>query len=1427
MPDQPIRRITIFVSSPTDVMAERQRAGQVIDRMQSRYRDRADIRAVFFEATEKYYTADKSFQEQIPDAGDADLVVSIFWGRLGSELAPETFGTMPDGRPYPGGAVYELARAIEARHQRSVPDILVYRKVADTGISVTDPAQRRLMMAQLDALEAFWEQWFVSREGHFRAGFQTFARPDEFERRFEAHLRAWLNEQGLGGRELIWKIAERGSPFRGLEPYEPGHAEVFFGREREIDRGRERLLAAAAAGTGFLLVMGTSGVGKSSLVRAGLVTRLARPGDIDGVDLVRYALMRPGQAADPQHALAQALFRPQALPELVEGDFQESAQLAAVLAGDADAGKVPILRALDRLADKVKRERGYDRAVEARLLLVVDQLEELFASTVTESARAGFIRLMQALAGSGRVFVVATLRSSAYGAFARESELVALKNSGGTLDVALPGPEVLADIVRRPAAAAGLVFESRQQKGLDEALLDAAGGNVDALPLLGFTLQWLFEKREGETLTYAAYDQLGGLEGAISRAAEQAFMSVGDGAQAALPSLLRGLAESSRGAAGLVVRDLPLPSLPEGSPVRALADALVAARILLIRGEGEAATLRLTHEAVLRAWPRARDIVAKAQEYYRIRDDVMGAERRWRDKRRSDLLLPPGLPLAEAQSLRTTYGAELGAEVLAFIDASARKERRRQRRGYLVAAVFGVAAVVAVGESLEAFRQQRNAEQNLTQALITQAHFLSEAADRRLAEGDAGTAVLLALEALPDPPASLRPHVADAEATLFSARRRLLETGILAGHTGAVRAAQFSPDGKRVVTASVDASARIFDAVTGRSLLTLTGHAADVNGAAFSPDGSRVVTASTDQRGRIFDAASGQTLKILDGHTEPIWSAAFSAGGRLVITASDDRTARIWDAESGQTRTVLAGHDGPVTGARFSQDGTRAVTASADRTARIWDVASGQTVMTLRGHAGNVTGAAFSPDGRLVATSSTDGTARIWNAETGQPVSELKGHTGAVLSAAFSHDGRYVVTASTDGTARVWSAENGQALATLNADSGLMLNADFSPDDQRVVTGSSDGSARIWRVMPDGAAAVLAGHTAEAFWAAFSPDGSRVVTASADNTGRIWDAQTGQSIAVLTGHAGWLWCAAFSPDGRRVATGSVDGTVRIWDAQSGQAVRTLVGHGADVNSVAFSPDGRRIISASSDNRVRIWDADSGQTISVLDGDTHAMLSAAFSPDGRRVVTASDDPLARIKVREADTGRTLAVINTHNDRVMSVAFSPDGGRVLSASWDLTAIISDAVTAGPLVILRGHTGGVSSASFSPNGRRVVTGSDDYTARIWDAATGETIARLDGHGGAVWSASFSADGGRVLTASADRTARIWQLYATTQDLVDDAKRIIPRCLTRTERERYFLDPAPPAWCIETARMPYDTDAWKSWLALRKSGQTPPFPE
>jgi eukaryotic-like serine/threonine-protein kinase len=371
---------------------------------------------------------------------------------------------------------------------------LVYRKTADAGISVTDPVQRRLLTEQLDAFEIFWRRWFVSQEGHFLAGFQTFNTPDCFEAMLEDHLRSWLGERKLLGREVVWRIEERGSPFRGLAPYDSQHAEVFFGRDREIDLGRQRLIAAASAGAAFLLITGPSGCGKSSLARAGLATRLARPGDIVGIDHLRIAIVRPGEATNPERALAEALFR--AMPEFIESDFANPERLATVFMGEVSAATAPILRTLDRIAMRLKVTKNYSRPVSTQLLLVIDQLEELFASSIAPAVRLSIVRLIDALARSGRVLVIVTLRSSSYEAFARDPELVTLKDAGATLDLAVP----LADIVREPAAAAGLAFDN----GLDDTLLEVASRNTDALPLLGFTLQWLFEHRNADRLTFAA-----------------------------------------------------------------------------------------------------------------------------------------------------------------------------------------------------------------------------------------------------------------------------------------------------------------------------------------------------------------------------------------------------------------------------------------------------------------------------------------------------------------------------------------------------------------------------------------------------------------------------------------------------------------------------------------------------------------------------------------------------------------------------------------------------------------------------------------------------------------------------------------------------------------------------------------------------------
>ena len=361
---------------------------------------------------------------------------------------------------------------------------------------------------------------------------------------------------------------------------------------------------------------------------------------------------------------------------------------------------------------------------------------------------------------------------------------------------------------------------------------------------------------------------------------------------------------------------------------------------------------------------------------------------------------------------------------------------------------------------------------------------------------------------------------------------------LLVGHQGPVQSACFSPDGARVVTASYDRTARLWDAATGQELAALHGHEGRVESASFSPDGARIVTASWDCTARMWNAATGQELAALRGHEDRVWSARFSPDGARIVTASYDRTARIWDAATRQELAALHGHENWVWSACFSPDGARVVTASDDRTARLWDAATAQELAALRGHEGPVLSACFSPDGARIVTASYDRTARLWDAATGQELVALRGHQDAVQSACFSPDGARIVTASDDRTARLWDAATGQELSALRGHEGPVQSACFSPDGARIVTAADDRTAWLWDAAIGQGLAALPGHEDRVWSARFSPDGARIVTASDDRTARLWDAATGRELAALRGHKGRVLSACFSPDGARIVTAS-------------------------------------------------------------------------------------------------------------------------------------------------------------------------------------------------------------------------------------------------------------------------------------------------
>jgi WD40 repeat protein len=598
------------------------------------------------------------------------------------------------------------------------------------------------------------------------------------------------------------------------------------------------------------------------------------------------------------------------------------------------------------------------------------------------------------------------------------------------------------------------------------------------------------------------------------------------------------------------------------------------------------------------------------------------------------------------------------------------------------------------------------------------------------------------------------------------------------GHTAMVTGVCFSPDGKRLASAGPDGTAKVWDAKTGKEVLTFIGlKKGGIFGVCFSPDGKRLALAGFGTM-KVWDVKTRKEVLLLRGQNNGVASVCFSRDGKRLASASN-QTVKVWDAETGEEVLALKGPRDTVLSVCFSPDGKRLASAGFNQAVSVWDTDTGQEVFALKAHKtvrGQSTvdcSVCFSPDGKRLASASYDNTMKVWDlANGGQEVFTLKGHTGRLHSVCFSPDGTRLASASDDATVRVWDAENGHELFALKGHRDWVWSVAFSPDGKTLASASKDHTVKLWDAQKGQDVLVLKTGLVSSIY--FSPDSQRIASAGYDKTIKVWDPQKGEEVCALKGHTSAVTSVCFSPDGKRLASASGQqsqtnrdpgelGEVKVWDIQKSQEVLALGAHKGIVSSVCYSPDGKHLASASWDKTVKVWEAETGQELFTLKGHISAVLNVCFSPDGKRLASASGDPNypakpGAVKLWDAETGLEVFSFRTDAQPTL-VCFSSDGKRLFSVYLGGRLKVWDVETGRPIRALKLPTA-FYRVSFSPDRKRIASAGGsrtDKTVKLWDAEKGQEVLTLKLHTESVNSVCFSPDGKRLASASFDKTVKV----------------------------------------------------------------------
>jgi WD40 repeat protein/DNA-binding SARP family transcriptional activator len=1102
-------------------------------------------------------------------------------------------------------------------------------------------------------------------------------------------------------------------PFKGLASFELVDAPFFFGRERLVAE-----LVARLVGAPMLGIIGPSGSGKSSVLRAGLLPALAS-GVLPGSQDWTQVLIRPGE--HPLRELRGAMTD-------IDGD--------------------------------------------RRVVLAVDQFEETFTACRDEEERAAFIAELARAARDrhGRTVVVLAVRADHYGRCAAYPELSSLLAANHVL-VGLMRRDELRRAIELPAQRVGL----RVEPELADALVADVDGESGGLPLLSTALLELWQRRDGRLLRHAAYEHTGGVRGAVARLAEEAFSQLDPAQQTiARSALLRLVGEGAEGAEGEVERrriSLAELETEHSEDVARVVTLLTDRRMVTV----SAGTVEIAHEALLREWPRLRAWIEQDREGLRIQRNLTSASQEWRRLDQDEGALYRGTRLTEALEWRARRDpplSQLERDFLSTSDARRRGERKARRRRVRLAvtalaaglALVSVVAVVAIVQR-ERMSEQRDVALSRQLAVNANAALTSNSA----------LSLQLALRAFgvsptPEAETALRQATWGFRAVAAARRhdraltvavapdgRRLASTGydgtvilwswpdyrpvlMAKGPQSRLWALAFSPDGGQLATAGSDGAIRVGSSDDPVATARVIGEASGpVEAIAFSPDGRSIASASEDGSVLRWPVAGGPP-EVYDARGGPeMYSVAFSPDEQLLAAGGEDGRIHLWDAAGRSPRGELSRAGALVWQLAFSPDGTRLAAAADDGTTRIWNVQDARAPVKLRGDPEAALTVAFSPDSDRVAVAGESGTVRIWTVR-GDLLREMTGQVGRTYSVAWLRDGRHVASAGVDGTTWVWEPAVPEVLHTdgkpvlavaLASDGDIAtgsvggavrwwddatqrssaiarvppaaIGVDVSPDDRRVAVAAYDGTVLL--ADQNGRTETLARLDGPVYRATFDSDGRQLVTAEDGGTVRVFSLRPDVSSRVVARHRILAHNAVFSPDSAAVASTGEDRVVRITDLRTGQS-RVLEGQGANVNSIAFSPDGQRLIGARSDGRV-VLSTRSGRELQTLQGHTGAAVDAALMTSGTLVSAGADgtvrawSPAARQAV---GLGVTSLLLREGAKGINDLDVGADG-RIATAGNDGTAMVWRCDVCGPVASVLREARRRATLPLSPAEQRVL--------------------------------------------------------------------------------------------------------------------------